>query len=65
MTITITAKPCVFPFKYKGVEYNNCTTEGNGVIPWCATSVAGDGHYTYWGNCDTTKCRTSNSNILS
>ena len=62
MTITITAKPCVFPFKYKGVAYRNCTTEGNGVIPWCATSVTSNGHYKGWVTCDR-KCR-GNSDIL-
>ena len=42
--------PCVFPFKYLGVEYNECIPPslhdgllgGNGTGPWCATKV--------WGN---------------
>merc|ERR1712061_795824 len=34
---------CVFPFRYNGVVYTSCTTEGQ-AQPWCATSVdtAGD-----------------------
>ena len=31
---------CVFPFIYKGIEYNSCTTEGaRGDKHWCAYSV--------------------------
>ena len=61
-------KPCVFPFKYNWVEHHNCTTHGNGNgILWCATSVAADGHYEGWGECDLTKCLIDegNSDILS
>ena len=29
---------CQFPFVYKGVEYNNCTTVEK-TQPWCATIV--------------------------
>ena len=60
---------CIFPFKYKGVKYNSCTTAGNGNIPWCATSLTSDGTYNGWGNCDVEKCQTDklkgNSDILS
>jgi len=56
--MTTNAKACVFPFKYNGVEYNSCTTEGNGDTLWCATSVTADESYNAWGECDTTKCQT-------
>ena len=55
--MTTDAFGCVFPFKYNGVEYNSCTTEGNGDTLWCATSVTADGTYNGWGECDTTKCQ--------
>ena len=58
----------MFPFKYKGVEYNSCTTAGNGNIPWCATSLTSDGTYNDWGSCNVEKCQTDklkgNSDIL-
>ena len=34
--------PCVFPFKFKGVEYNACTYAGSDYL-WCATEVDDDG----------------------
>ena len=49
--------PCIFPFKFNGVTYHQCTTAGitNGdTTPWCSTQVddfgvfAGGGN---WGNC--------------
>lgn len=45
---------CKFPFIYKGVTYDSCTSEDH-FMPWCPTSlnyagevVAGTGN---WGNC--------------
>ena len=35
-------RPCVFPFKYKDVEYNACTYVESEYL-WCATEVAADG----------------------
>ena len=38
---TVNCQSCVFPFKYNGVEYNECTTQDsdNGA-PWCAVDVS-------------------------
>jgi len=46
--------PCVFPFTYKEVTYNNCTlVDDVGGRPWCSTQVNSEGEYTgQWGNCD-------------
>ncbi|XP_065838285.1 uncharacterized protein [Oscarella lobularis] len=41
---------CVFPFKYKGTQYDDCTSEGHD-REWCATSVKKDQSYSDWGNC--------------
>merc|ERR1711874_72806 len=43
---------CVFPFRYNGVVYTTCTTEGQ-AQPWCATSVdsAGDFQDGQYGFC--------------
>jgi len=48
---------CVFPFKFQGVSYNGCTTNG-GSQPWCSTNTdaLGSHMYGYWGNCDTNTC---------
>ena len=35
-------RPCVFPFKYKDVEYNACTYVESEWL-WCATEVDEDG----------------------
>merc|ERR1719352_490420 len=45
--------PCAFPFVYKGVTYDSCTSEDHW-MPWCPTQVA-DGQVVVgsgnWGNC--------------
>ena len=40
--MTVTNKPCVFPFKWRGVTHVACTTAG-GYSPWCSTLVNGLG----------------------
>ena len=50
-------KPCIFPFKFRGVINRECTLEGSSDgIPWCSTltdenrtHVSGQGK---WGHCD-------------
>jgi len=50
----------VFPFKYNGVTYNSCTTDGNVLgVSWCSTEVDDDGNTVSgnWGDCpDTPSC---------
>ena len=41
-TDTPIGRPCVFPFKYKDVEYNACTYVESEWL-WCATEVTEDG----------------------
>ena len=48
---TISGIKCVFPFKYIGVTYEECTTTGNYGIMWCATEVETNGDYARYGNC--------------
>ena len=50
-------EPCVFPFRYDGVDYNECTSvdAANPVNVWCATEVAREFNNTVidgkWGDC--------------
>ena len=47
-----TNKPCVFPFRYKGVEYKSCANIRNNGIKWCSTEVDSNQNYVgKWGNC--------------
>lgn len=41
---------CVFPFKYNGKTYHDCTMEDHHSL-WCATSVNSDKSYEEYGNC--------------
>ena len=45
-------QPCVFPFIYKGVTYNSCTSVDNDDYLWCATETL-DGNYVdgMWKDC--------------
>merc|ERR1719158_2412646 len=51
---TLTSETCVFPFKYQGVTYSQCTYTDS-PMPWCATSVDSQGtvQNNKWGDCDT------------
>ena len=41
---------CLFPFKYKGINYNDCVNGESGI--WCATSLTKKGSVDKWGFCD-------------
>jgi len=49
--MTTGGEQCVFPFKYKGVTYYECTTVNSIVGPWCATETTEDGSYKSWDEC--------------
>ena len=68
---------CQFPFWYKEVEYNSCTTDGGISQPWCATAVMEntatgnldmiEGMWGYCGDCSGTtppQCLPGGHNIL-
>merc|ERR1719493_310162 len=50
--ITTKYEKCVFPFVYKGVTYDSCTTyHATGNNAWCATSTDAGGNMKRWGDC--------------
>ena len=61
-------QPCVFPFKFQEITYNNCTTADNDpddTNAWCSTKVDEFGNHVprdfsgeNWGVCET-KCQNS------
>merc|ERR1712154_523176 len=50
--VTGTGSTCVFPFKYKDVEYYECTY-AESPLPWCATQTDSSGSVVIgkWGDC--------------
>ena len=49
---------CIFPFKFNGITFDECTTEGTDegdITPWCSTLVDDSGVHVgdagNWGNC--------------
>lgn len=50
-SVTEKGELCVFPFKYKGKTYEECTTEEKN-RPWCATTenYQGDRKWGFCGN---------------
>ena len=44
---------CVFPFRWDGVMYRECTSHHNNGQLWCPTQVDGQKNYIHdqWGNC--------------
>ena len=52
MCKTDAGEPCKFPFEYKGVSYEKCTTKDQ-EVHWCYTNQWDIAYgYTYSGNCD-------------
>ena len=45
--------PCIFPFKWKGVQYQNCTLAGDSEKTWCSTANDDNGEVISgsWGDC--------------
>jgi len=44
---------CVFPFIYRGIEYQGCTEDYYDGVPWCATTANYDEDEEHrWGVCD-------------
>ena len=56
---------CVFPFIFRGVELNGCTTIDGDSTPWCATLVDDAGVLAsgYWGYCGP-KCKLHTGRIV-
>merc|ERR1712098_33164 len=53
------SRPCVFPFKYNGVVYNECTDIGWSK-KWCATATNWKDEYIgAWGDCQLFESRES------
>ena len=57
-------KPCVFPFKFRSVTYNNCTkvaTDPDDTKAWCSTKIDEFGKHVggkgKWGYCEP-KCQS-------
>ena len=48
--------PCIFPFSFKGTEYNECIFESGDDTPWCSTKVDENGKHVSgknnWGYCE-------------
>merc|ERR1712154_189553 len=64
---TQTGATCVFPFKYKDVEYTQCSY-AESPVPWCATLTDSAGAVVTgnWGDCQissTTSCTAESLSI--
>ena len=45
-------KDCIFPFIYKGEQYDRCTTIDAPMTPWCSTENDENNNYIgYYGDC--------------
>ena len=66
-TLGTDSEPCVFPFIYEGVRYNQCTSQdaAEGAV-WCATQVSTNGTVIEgrWGDC-TDGCPGARKNTSS
>merc|ERR1711874_190841 len=67
--VTGTGSTCVFPFKYKNVEYTQCTY-AESPLPWCATLTDSSGVVVtgQWGDCQissSTSCTAPSLSLTS
>ena len=46
-----TEAPCIFPFKYRDIQYHKCTNFDEDIGFWCATSVDENGNVETYGYC--------------
>merc|ERR1711988_428281 len=63
---TLTGSTCVFPFKYKGVEYTQCSY-AESPVPWCATLTDSTGTVVTgnWGDCSISSTSSCSAPSLS
>merc|ERR1711936_563242 len=63
---TQSGSSCVFPFKYKGVEYTQCSYVES-PVPWCATMTASQGTVVTgrWGDCQISSTSSCSAPALS
>ncbi|XP_040582863.1 72 kDa type IV collagenase [Lepeophtheirus salmonis] len=54
---TVNGASCIFPFKYLGKTYEECTNVDYGSTMWCATSLYSNGEYNGYGICDLNSCK--------
>eukprot|EP00095_Tigriopus_kingsejongensis_P004780 maker-scaffold77_size404793-snap-gene-2.16 protein:Tk04780 transcript:maker-scaffold77_size404793-snap-gene-2.16-mRNA-1 annotation:"serine protease easter precursor" len=58
---TPTPQACLFPFIYRGLVYNKCTSDYDPEVkPWCSVRLNSEGEHVSgdggWGHCDITTC---------
>ena len=54
---------CIFPFKYKKKEYNECLQSKRG--KWCATEIKKSGTYSKYAYCPETQKQIERQNKIS
>merc|ERR1719150_1535850 len=64
--VTQSGSTCVFPFKYKDVEYTQCTY-AESPLPWCATLTDSSGAVVtgQWGDCQISSSSSCTAPSLS
>ena len=60
-------KLCVFPFKWNGTVYRECTSHMNSGQLWCPTEVDHLNGYidNKWGNCAADTCTGCRSDLVT
>merc|ERR1719150_1548010 len=64
--VTQSGATCVFPFKYKDVEYTQCSY-AESPVPWCATLTDSSGTVVTgrWGDCEVSSTSSCEAPTLS